>query len=154
MGRKQISNTEKSSKISTLTKRFPSRSLNASGLNDCEKDSFKEINFNTLKHSSNNRTNIMGCSKMTPLLSWIILFAAILTVFLRSAIPIYLNAADEKFLEIRKCPACYGVVLCPAFLTGEIEPENWSRFTATQAVNAKNVFYATFKGKHVSLKAC
>lgn len=90
-------------------------------------------------------------SAMTPMLVWISLFGVFSTVLLRAAIPIHLNVADEKFLEIRKCPACFGVTLCPAFLTGEIVLESWSRFTITQLLNARNVFFARYKDKRVRL---
>ncbi|EFX71406.1 hypothetical protein DAPPUDRAFT_327242 [Daphnia pulex] len=89
---------------------------------------------------------------MTPLLVWIVTLGVFSTALLRSAIPIYLNVADEKFLELKKCPACYGVMLCPAFLMGDIVPETWSRFKAAQLLNTKNVYFATFKDKHVVMK--
>jgi hypothetical protein len=89
---------------------------------------------------------------MKPLLVWIVTLGVFSTALLRSAIPIYLNVADEKFLELKKCPACYGVMLCPAFLMGDIVPETWSRFKAAQLLNSKNVYFATFKDKHVSYK--
>ena len=111
------------------------------------------------QESSNSNPSSSTCSKgsnlfnskMTPILAWIIILGALSTVLLRSAFPIYLNVADERFLEIRKCPACFGVLLCPAFLTGEIVPETWSKFRATQYINSKNVYFASFKEKHVSL---
>lgn len=102
--------------------------------------------------TNSSKKSYLCCSKMTPVLVWIVILGALSTVLLRSAFPIYLNVADEKFLEIRKCPACFGVCLCPAFLTGEIVPETWSRFKATQLLNSKNVYFARFKDKHVSGK--
>ncbi len=96
--------------------------------------------------------NIKSRSRMKPLLVWIVTLGVFSTALLRSAIPIYLNVADEKFLELKKCPACYGVMLCPAFLMGDIVPETWSRFKAAQLLNTKNVYFATFKDKHVSYK--
>lgn len=99
---------------------------------------------------NSNKKSLFCCSIMTPILVWIAIFGVFSTALLRSAIPIYLNVADEKFLEIKKCPACFGVQVCPAFLTGEIVPETWSRYKATQLLNKRNVYFATFKDKHVS----
>lgn len=101
------------------------------------------------KRTNSHKKSKSFWSRMTPLLVWVSLFGVLSTVLLRAAIPIHLNVADEKFLEIRKCPACYGVTLCPAFLTGEIILESWSRFTITQLLNARNVFYARYKDKRV-----
>ena len=95
-----------------------------------------------------------SCLRMTPILVWIVILGVFSTVLLRSAIPVYLNVEDEKFLELKKCPACFGVMLCPAFLMGDIVPETWSRFKAAQLLNTKNVYFATFKNKHVSYKWC
>lgn len=94
------------------------------------------------------------CSSMTPLLVWISLFGVLSTVLLRAAVPIHLNVADEKFLEIRKCPACFGVTMCPAFLTGDIVLESWSRFTVSQLLNARNVFFARYKDERVRKLSC
>ena len=97
-----------------------------------------------------NKKSRPSCPRMTPILVWIVILGVFSTGLLRSAIPVYLNVADEKFLELKKCPACFGVLLCPAFLMGDIVPETWSRFKAVQLLNTKNVYFATFKNKHVS----
>ena len=107
-------------------------------------------NFDILKYSI--KKSLPFCPRMTSMLVWIVLLGVFSTVLLRSAIPIYLNVADETFLELKKCPACFGVLLCPAFLIGDIIPETWSRFKAAQLLNTKNVYFATFKNQHVSYK--
>ena len=121
----------------------------------------ENITFETGGKQSENNSAILKysikksrqfCPRMTPILVWIFLLGVLSTVLLRSAIPIYLNVADETFLELKKCPACFGVLLCPAFLIGDIIPETWSRFKAAQLLNTKNVYFATFKNQHVSYK--
>ncbi len=137
--RQTIDNTEKSG--STLNMRLPTRSLKE---NPTDSGASQESGGDTCTNKKS------FYSKMASILAWIVILGAFSTVLLRSAFPVYLNVADERFLEIRKCPACFGVLLCPAFLTGEIVPETWSRFRATQYINSKNVYFASFKGKHVS----
>lgn len=109
------------------------------------------ISLHSAFPSGKSRPRRFCSKKMTYSLIWIVVFGVLSTLLMRSAFPIYLNVADEKFLEIRKCPACFGVCLCPAFLTGDIVPDNWSRLRATQLLNAKNVFFARFKERKVSL---
>lgn len=136
---------------STLKMRFRTEIFKERiSLESGEKQQLLESEGDTFKNPK--KESRFCCSIMTPILVWIAIFGVLSTTLLRSAIPIYLNVADEKFLEIKKCPACFGVQLCPAFLTGDIVPETWSRYKATQLLNQRNVYFATFHDKHVVLK--
>jgi hypothetical protein len=80
----------------------------------------------------------------------IVFFTLLSTAILKRLFAISTSLANEKFLELDKCPACYGVTLCPSFLNGEIIPNSLTAFLITQLLNSKNVFYAQFLKKQVS----
>jgi len=80
----------------------------------------------------------------------IVFFTLLSTAILKRLFKISTSLANEKFLELDKCPACYGVTLCPSFLNGEIIPNSLTAFLITQLLNSKNVFYAQFLKKQVS----
>jgi len=50
----------------------------------------------------------------------------------------------EGLTERHKCPACFGVNLCPAIFKEQIELNDWNRFAMSRLVNVKNIFYATW----------
>jgi hypothetical protein len=50
----------------------------------------------------------------------------------------------EELTERKKCPACFGINLCPAVINGKIELNDWNKFAMSRLVNVKNVFYATW----------
>lgn len=137
--------------VSTSNMRYPTQVLKDTLGETSPQEVFES---EVVVSDENLKGKYVCCSRMKHVLVWIIIFGALSTVLLRSAIPIHFNVADEKFLEIRKCPACFGVCLCPAFLTGEIVPETWSRFRASLLFNTKNVYFASYKGKHVSYISC
>lgn len=70
------------------------------------------------------------------------------------AFPNYLDITDVNVLEISKCPACFGVTLCPQFLTGKILLEPWSLVSSTLLLNSKNVYYADLEGEKVRAYSC
>ena len=51
----------------------------------------------------------------------------------------------DELTERGKCPACFGVHLCPQMVSGKIELNDWTKFSVSKLVNSKNVFYATWK---------
>jgi hypothetical protein len=55
----------------------------------------------------------------------------------------------EELTEMSKCPACFGVRLCPAIMSGKVELNDWNKFRLSKLVNARNVFYATWDDRGV-----
>jgi len=76
----------------------------------------------------------------------------VIAILVPVAFPIFLNISDINALEISKCPACYGVTICPQFLTGKISIEPWSLIASTLYLNSKNVYFAEYAGNKVVLK--
>lgn len=50
----------------------------------------------------------------------------------------------EELTDRNKCPACFGVNLCPAIFSEQIELNDWNKFSMSRLVNVKNIFYATW----------
>ena len=73
----------------------------------------------------------------------------VIAILVPVAFPIFLNISDINVLEISKCPACYGVTICPQFLTGKISIEPWSLIASTLYLNSKNVYFAEYAGNKV-----
>ena len=78
-----------------------------------------------------------------------VLAIALVFVVLETTLHHALKSRDESFLEIAKCPACFGVSMCPSFYNGEIALGTWSQFSAAMNVNSKNVYNANYKDKEV-----
>lgn len=75
-----------------------------------------------------------------------------MAILIPVAFPILPNITDASVLEISKCPACFGVTLCPQFLTGKISIEPWSLITSNLFLNSKNVYFADYAGEKVRNK--
>ncbi|XP_076986440.1 divergent protein kinase domain 2A [Tamandua tetradactyla] len=50
--------------------------------------------------------------------------------------------ADRRFLQLNKCPACFGTSWCRRFLGGQLAFEAWGRLRLLDALNVKNVYFA------------
>ncbi|XP_069698636.1 divergent protein kinase domain 2A isoform X2 [Periplaneta americana] len=59
----------------------------------------------------------------------------------------------RDFTEVEKCPACYGVSLCPAMNGGEITLSSFDIVTAIMnIIGSKNVMFGTFHDRKIVLK--
>ena len=76
--------------------------------------------------------------------------STLLAMLVEIAFPVFLNVTDFDVLEISKCPACFGLTMCPQFSTEKISIETWSRVSTTVFLNSKNVYFAQYAGKRVS----
>lgn len=85
--------------------------------------------------------------KVKTFLWWVLaMICAYILVTLPSQLS--LNEIDDR----DKCPSCYGTNLCPAFQRGEVALTNWTRYSVSRMFNAKNTFFASYKGAPVFLK--
>lgn len=123
----------------------------------------RKMDYQTFDKSSTSQETVPLRKKFVPRRNWLlfifgmtILWVILLTIIFTSLFgtsPIHLNFSDDKFLEIGKCPACYGVCLCPSFLKGDIVPESRSPYVPIIGLqNTRNVYPAKFK-KHQVWKA-
>ena len=118
-------------------------------------DRSKKMDYQTIERPerkqifSESRRNRKFLFTLGIMFLWAIVLVALLTVLIGKS-PVSPDFADEHFLEIAKCPACYGVCLCPAFLTRQVTQESWSRYSPAELLGARNVFMARFKKKQVS----
>jgi len=60
----------------------------------------------------------------------------------KSNTPLSLTLDLDELTERDKCPACYGVNLCPPMVSGKIKLSDWSKYSITKFVNQKNVYFA------------
>jgi hypothetical protein len=60
----------------------------------------------------------------------------------RSSSQLQLHINLDELTEREKCPACFGVNLCPQMITGKIQLTDWTKFSLSRLMNKKNVFYA------------
>ena len=59
--------------------------------------------------------------------------------------PVLVDITDENFLELQKCPACYGDHLCSDVFHRRFDLTNFTRFNIIRKLfNAKNVYYGIF----------
>jgi len=73
-------------------------------------------------------------------------------IFIGAVLPELLRSLDERSLELDKCPACFGINMCPQLVTGQVKLEAWSRLTTAFRLNAKNVYLAEYLGQKVVIK--
>ena len=59
---------------------------------------------------------------------------------------------EDTFLQIDKCPACFGTNFCSRLHNGAVRFNGWSRVRLLDAVNVKNVYFGTYQGQPVVLK--
>ena len=52
--------------------------------------------------------------------------------------------ADRRFLQLNKCPACFGTSWCRRFLNGQLVFEAWGRLRLLDFLNVKNVYFAQY----------
>jgi len=48
----------------------------------------------------------------------------------------------DELTERHKCPACFGVNLCPQMLGDKIKLSDWTKYSITKLMNQKNTYYA------------
>ena len=58
--------------------------------------------------------------------------------------PIEINLNQRDMLEQHKCPACFGENLCNDIYVGAIKLTNWTRYTISKVLNARNVYHGVF----------
>lgn len=51
---------------------------------------------------------------------------------------------DRRFINLNKCPACFGTSWCRKFMNGQISFETWGRLRFLDVFNVKNVFFAQY----------
>lgn len=52
--------------------------------------------------------------------------------------------AERRFLQLNKCPACWGTSWCRKFLNGQLRLESWGRLRLLDFLNVKNVYFARY----------
>lgn len=52
--------------------------------------------------------------------------------------------AERRFLQLNKCPACWGTSWCRKFLNGQLRLESWGRLRLFDFFNVKNVYFARY----------
>ncbi|ODN01116.1 Deleted in autism protein 1 [Orchesella cincta] len=58
-----------------------------------------------------------------------------------TASPISLTVDLDQLSDRDKCPACFGVKMCPQIVNGQIKLKHWTKYKVTRYVNQKNIFY-------------
>ncbi|KAI4891139.1 hypothetical protein NFI96_020759 [Prochilodus magdalenae] len=51
---------------------------------------------------------------------------------------------DRRFVNLNKCPACFGTSWCRKFMNGQVSFETWGRLRFLDVFNVKNVFFAQY----------
>lgn len=51
---------------------------------------------------------------------------------------------DRRFVNLNKCPACFGTSWCRKFMNGQVSFEAWGRLRFLDVFNVKNVFFAQY----------
>ncbi|TRY67135.1 hypothetical protein TCAL_11442 [Tigriopus californicus] len=85
------------------------------------------------------------------ILVWIILICVAIKCY-PYVFPLQIDLTQEAFLEHDACPACFGTNLCAPIFKSQIQLTNWTRFSISRLMNAKNVFYGNYKFEKVILK--
>ncbi|KAK4819928.1 hypothetical protein QYF61_015303 [Mycteria americana] len=52
--------------------------------------------------------------------------------------------SERRFLQLNKCPACWGTSWCRKFLNGQLRLESWGRLRLFDFFNVKNVYFARY----------
>ncbi|XP_013402245.1 deleted in autism protein 1 [Lingula anatina] len=82
--------------------------------------------------------------------------ASLLILLILAAYSVYYLCSDHlstaAFLELHKCPACYGVSYCDHLLEKRVIPKSWSGTGLSNLINVKNVFFARHSHRWVVLK--
>ncbi|RMC02132.1 hypothetical protein DUI87_21296 [Hirundo rustica rustica] len=52
--------------------------------------------------------------------------------------------SERRFLQLNKCPACWGTSWCRKFLNGQLRLESWGRLRLLDFFNVKNVYFARY----------
>ncbi|NXQ11134.1 DIA1 protein, partial [Peucedramus taeniatus] len=50
--------------------------------------------------------------------------------------------SERRFLQLNKCPACWGTSWCRKFLNGQLRLESWGRLRLLDFFNVKNVWFS------------
>ena len=68
-------------------------------------------------------------------------------------LPVEIDIKHRDMVEQHKCPACYGENLCNDLYQGRIKLTNWTKYTVSKLINARNVFHGVYQGnKNVIIK--
>lgn len=51
---------------------------------------------------------------------------------------------DRRFINLNKCPACFGTSWCRKFMNGQVSFETWGRLRFLDIFNVKNVYFAQY----------
>ena len=51
---------------------------------------------------------------------------------------------DRRFINLNKCPACFGTSWCRKFMNGQVSFEAWGRLRFLDVFNVKNVYFAQY----------
>lgn len=51
---------------------------------------------------------------------------------------------DRRFINLNKCPACFGTSWCRKFMNGQVSFETWGRLRFLDVFNVKNVYFAQY----------
>jgi len=62
-----------------------------------------------------------------------------------TASPISLTLDLDQLSDREKCPACFGVKMCPQIVGGRIKLSDWTKYKLTRYVNQKNIFYGQWE---------
>jgi hypothetical protein len=55
----------------------------------------------------------------------------------------------DELTEREKCPACFGVNLCPPMLGNKIRLSDWTKYSISKFLNTKNTYFAVWNEKGV-----
>ena len=70
-----------------------------------------------------------------------------------SFLPVEIDIAQRDMLEKHKCPACFGENLCNDIYHGKLKLTEWTRYTVSKFLNARNVYHGVLHGnKNVIIK--
>lgn len=121
----------------------------------------KSDNFKTgMKRLENTMGDSVLKMKMLPTRAKVIFFlSAVLSLAFYLYLAKWLFMSDPEteinsFLNIDKCPACFGGSACGMFYYKQIDLSGMSKFRSLDLINPKNVYYGTMKpdGREVMIK--
>lgn len=84
---------------------------------------------------------------------YVLIFLLIIPLVLKFFISFFTLPTLEELTELDKCPTCFGVTMCPAFMGGHISLngfDNISKFV--NLIGSKNVMFGLYGDKKVVLK--
>lgn len=122
------------------------------------------LNF---RHSAGVRQPVVMKTRQRWILFAFIILAGIVLVLICTggitqspahASPIGFMLDLELLTDRDKCPACFGVKMCPQIITKQIKLTDWRQYKVSKFVNQKNIFYGQWDDgvvqKKVSQNKC